>query len=237
MTCVSMVRMLHTVQSMRFLIVATLAALVGVAGLAAAQPAGAQNRATAPAGGAGPRLVAEWGAELPAARAAAVLKQCTREVPRDLGGYWTPSADDVREMEPGLALALDSALASVAELWRRSHPGEEDRRNWPAARDYYRQYAGVSVGRRRLIYANGILRDMLTTLHEAAEQRAKYVRDTAAVAWLDPDYWRREPVVVCNGGWNFFGVLYDPATRRFGRVVFNDDRGWQPSPSKRPIVP
>jgi hypothetical protein len=61
---------------------------------------------------------------------------------------------------------------------------------------YYRQYVGVIRDGRRLIYINAF-------------------RDPA------PPDWRTAPVVVCDGGDGYWGVLYDPALRTFSQLAFN----------------
>jgi len=61
---------------------------------------------------------------------------------------------------------------------------------------YYRQYVGVIRGGRRLIYINAF-------------------REPA------PPDWRTAPVVVCDGGDGYWGVLYDPALRTFSQLAFN----------------
>jgi len=37
----------------------------------------------------------------------------------------------------------------------------------------------------------------------------------------DQDLWRSKPVLVCDGGEGFWGVLYDPEARKFSQLSFN----------------
>ena len=77
----------------------------------------------------------------------------------------------------------------------------------PALGAYRRQYAGLElVTGERIIYVNAFEPG---ELHEWAELG----RDSSA--------WRREPLIVCDGWRGFWGVEYDPASRRFRRFSFN----------------
>lgn len=60
-----------------------------------------------------------------------------------------------------------------------------------------RQYVAVVRGGRRMIYVNGF------------------------PAQAGDDTWRRQAVVVCDGGPAFFGAEYDVTARRFVRFDFN----------------
>jgi len=139
---------------------------------------------------------------LPAASAAR-WQPCT-EPPFGVAGFWTPS--------DSLAKAVDGALAPVlAAALRRV--GAEGR-----AADYHRQYLGVVIDGRRMVYVNGFhhfyVEDMLRT--EMVVARI----DTTSPP-VGADFWKRYPVGVCDGGAAFFGVVYDPLARRFGAVRFN----------------
>jgi hypothetical protein len=61
----------------------------------------------------------------------------------------------------------------------------------------WRQYVGIVVGGRRLIYVNGFS------------------------AQPPLEHWKTEPVIMCDGGEGAWGVLYDPAKRTFSGLAFN----------------
>ncbi|HET6763751.1 MAG TPA: hypothetical protein VFH27_08760 [Longimicrobiaceae bacterium] len=122
------------------------------------------------------------------AEAHVVVRQCSRAA-LDTGsvrGYWTPSRPQIAELEAGLTPLLRSKLEGDGNVrrFRREHLSE-----------YFRQYAGLVVGPRRIIYVNGFMT-------------------------MDTTTWRH-PEIVCDGGANFFGVEYDPATRVFSGFSFN----------------
>jgi hypothetical protein len=159
------------------------AALLTIAGLLCTVVHGG----TPPAAGAIPTFNAAFGAVFPADRATELLSQCSRTFPRP-EGIWTPNEKHIRELERRLAFELAKALsASASDL---------------QVGDYYRQYGGVVVSGRRLIYVNGFHRHI-----------------------VDPHQgdWTTKVVNVCDGGESFWQAAYDPDRRTF--VVFQFEGG------------
>lgn len=113
--------------------------------------------------------------------AAQVLDTCSRSSPgREAGavtGYWAPSRQQVEQLEAQL-------------------PGLEAQ--VPRAADFDRQYVGIEMGGRQLIYLN-----------------AFHLPDGTDI---DP---AREAIRVCDGGAQFWGAVFDPATGTFSDVQFN----------------
>ena len=96
---------------------------------------------------------------------------------RSLDGYWTPDPDDVRELERHLGAYLKEAGETSPGLISK----------WS---DYKRQYAGIMVDGKRLVFAN-------------------YFCDAFDVEW------QRDWVFVMDGGDCFFDVKYDAETGEF----------------------
>ncbi len=71
-----------------------------------------------------------------------------------------------------------------------------------------RQYVGIVRGGRRFIYGNFF----------PAEDGDEF----------EPGSWRKNKLVMCDGGARYFGVEFDTAARRFTRIDFN---GTQAGPS------
>jgi len=113
--------------------------------------------------------------------AAQVLDTCSRSSPgREPGrvtGYWAPSRQQVEQLET----QLPSLEAQV-----------------PKAADFDRQYVGIEMDGRQLIYLN-----------------AFHLPDDADI---DP---ARDAIRVCDGGAQFWGAVFDPASGRFSDVQFN----------------
>lgn len=128
------------------------------------------------AAGAASGLNPAWGIVFPSAQAPLLARQCSRETPR-AEGVWQPAPSDIARLEPGLAQMLLAA---------KVQPGA-----------YYRQYGGLVVGGRKIIYVNGS-RNAVTLPN-----------------------WQTTPISICDGGALAFGVEYDPATGRFANFAFN----------------
>ncbi len=137
-------------------------------------------------------LRAGRGTVLPAGSAADIVRQCSRGTPGPVDGVWTPTSADI--------VALDRALAPVL-VDALKHSSIPDSLRPPISR-YYRQYAGLVVGGKRIIYVNGFDDDILH-------------------AYTDSTEWHRTPIVVCDGGEGFFGAEYDPSSLQVRHFQFN----------------
>ncbi|MBV8063727.1 MAG: hypothetical protein JOY51_09030 [Nevskia sp.] len=115
-----------------------------------------------------------------------VGEQCSRPNPPRHESVWQPGPAEVQQLEQDLP-QLD-ALA----------PGSSPRLGDPKA--YDRQYFGLLVQGRRLIYVNGFLEPMANK------------------------EWQQYAIVVCGGGTGAWGAVYDPASRRFSDFAFNGAR-------------
>lgn len=120
--------------------------------------------------------------------AAQVLDTCSRPSPgREAGrvsGYWAPGRQQIDQLEAKLP-ALESQV--------------------PGVLDFDRQYVGIEVDGKQLIYINAF--------HLPADNTVRPAR---------------EAVRVCDGGAQFWGAVFDPATRAFSELQFNG--GKTPSP-------
>lgn len=116
---------------------------------------------------------------------AKALDQCSRPAPT-AQATWLPTPEVIARLNEDLPqLHRRKARLCCLRGARLTHP-----------KSYYRQYMGVVVAGKRLIYINAF--------HDSPP----------------PPAWHQEAVVFCDGGIDW-GVLYDPATRRFTDLAFN----------------
>jgi hypothetical protein len=103
-------------------------------------------------------------------------------------GMWVPS--------PDLVLSADSALVPLVDSLLR------DER-------YHRGYVGVVIGERRLLFIRGLSLDLTNWLFSTLpeEGRAKNVEDLLM-----------HRATVSDAGAGVWSILYDPVSRRFGRI-------------------
>lgn len=130
----------------------------------------------------------QWGTIFQAAQAGQLAHQCSRPSPSPVSGTWQPSFAQIAAMEPKLSDALTAQLVPYSK-------------SRPSAADYYRQYGGLVVNGRQVIYVNGFYRGLLM--------------GTPQTNWLT------RAVLICDGGIIAFGVEYDPATGVFSHFAFN----------------
>jgi hypothetical protein len=134
----------------------------------------------------------QW-AVFPAHTAATLVEQCGRQVPSP-DGTWTPDDDVIRRFEQ----ALPSALIE-------NHPPTPLDANDFQLSDYNRQYGGLIVDGRTIVYVNGFHRRFI---------------DDGASSPRQLTSWRTKLVAACDGGRYFFGGEYDVQTGHI-RIAFN----------------
>ena len=129
------------------------------------------------------------------AQGAALLAQCSRPAPISDGAFFTPT--------PAQITALETRLAAVLSEERTNYVEDDNPAgafDWPLApSSYVRQYVGYEAGGRRMIYGN-------------------FVPGNSASG-------SNGPMVVCDGGPQFFGAEFDIAAGEVVRVAFNGGLG------------
>lgn len=124
---------------------------------------------------------------LPSTQVVHLDRLCSRDGPSLISGGWQPT--------PGQIAKAEALLPSLVRANRR-----------PKEPLGYRQYLGVVIGGRRMIYVNVFPRWLVER------------RELAGIA---PQDWRTVFVSVCDGGDGFWGAVYDPETLRFSSPRFN----------------
>lgn len=126
-----------------------------------------------------------------------VLGRCDRSIRAGESPEWIPSSTLVNMVDAQLKAVLDSVLTVASASVGRPVP---------QATDYYRQYAGVSSGKRRHVYINGFHKSLLGSAGTAS----------------DTVEWRIFPVAPCDAGVLRFGILFDVRDQSFTRLEFTD---------------
>jgi hypothetical protein len=114
---------------------------------------------------------------LPVNAGQSLLRQCSRGTP-NASQFWNPSPDQIQKLE------------SLLPQYVRH--GTDQNPNIPGNVEYHRQYVGIVVKGKRLIYGNFY---------------------PASVS----DYFdeKSTPVVVCDGGASFWGIVFEPESSVF----------------------
>ncbi|OLK76503.1 hypothetical protein [Xanthomonas oryzae] len=110
-----------------------------------------------------------------------VLQPCSRDSPAkhpgQISGYWAPSHQQIEQLEA----RQDALTPTIAE-----------------PREFDRQYVGVMIQGRQLIYINAFKLPNTPEVKPATEA-----------------------IQVCDGGSMFWGALYDPQTGAFSQIAVN----------------
>jgi len=114
---------------------------------------------------------------------------CSRDGPGLISSGWSPTAGQIAQAEARLPSFVTA-----------------NRRPKGPLREYYRQYLGVVIGDRKLIYVNLFPRWLLER------------RELLGLVRHD---WRTGFVDICDGGDEFWGALFDPEAARFFSPRFN----------------
>ena len=123
---------------------------------------------------------------LPASESEA-LKFCSRSGPSTAEGSWDVPTDVVAALEQDLHKLSRLKATGCCFLGGRIRNPEE----------YFRQYLGLVVGGRRVVYVNAF---------KSADTHPR---------------WQAAPVGVCDGGSDYWGALYEPESRRFYDLAIN----------------
>jgi hypothetical protein len=115
---------------------------------------------------------------LPVNAGQSLLRQCSRETPANVSQFWNPSPEQIRKLE-----------SLLPQYVRR---GADRNPNIPDNVEYHRQYVGIVVNGKRLIYGNFY---------------------PASVSDLFDE--RSMPVVVCDGSASFWGIVFEPESSAF----------------------
>ena len=115
---------------------------------------------------------------LPVNAGQSLLRQCSRGTPTNVSQFWNPSPEQIQKLE--------SLLPQYVRHGTDRNP------NIPDNVEYHRQYVGIVVNGKRLIYGNFY---------------------PASVSDLFDE--KSMPVVVCDGSASFWGIVFDPEANVF----------------------
>jgi hypothetical protein len=112
-----------------------------------------------------------------------------------------PSDSQIRDLEARLPAAFVPALNRQPESYEGA--------TTPLP-TYGREYGGIVVGGRKLIYINAFPHRMVD-----------FDGTDLAEDWKHGNRWLHNAVVVCDGGHGFWGAVYDPERKTFSDFAFN----------------
>jgi hypothetical protein len=122
-----------------------------------------------------------------------MLRQCSRSVPDKVGSYFDLTLNDIQVLENNFKNVLKIKASDCCLLGGMIKN----------IRNYCFQYVGIAINSKKYIYINAFQIE--------SEQDLKiFFKD-----------WKTNPVVVCDGGESFWGVLYDIESGQFIQLSIN----------------
>jgi hypothetical protein len=114
---------------------------------------------------------------LPVSAGQSLLRQCSRSSPSKVSQFWSPSLEQIQRLERALPtyLRVEGRTPVIADTVA-----------------YHRQYVGIVVNGKRLIYGNFYPISVSDFFDE-----------------------KSTPVVVCDGGASFWGIVFEPESSEF----------------------
>jgi hypothetical protein len=129
---------------------------------------------------------------LPESAAQLLAHPCSRSGPPRFEKTWRPSGADVQGLESRLDRISFLRSAGLIPGKRIENPSR-----------YHRQYVGIVVGERKLIYLNA------------------FCEKPEDVVVMKGGDWRQRPIDVCDGGDCFWSAVYDLLSGEFSDLQVN----------------
>ena len=146
-------------------------------------------------------------------RGAALTGQAALEVARYACHFWELDATSL--WEPGPA-----EIARLEKLLPEFMAGQRTPEDYQPLHEYYRQYVGiVQDGKKRIcvnFFHHGFVRENLERPHLNPT-----IQKILQEGGRAEDFWKRDAMVVSDGGAYFFTVQFDPETGTFSLLRFN----------------
>lgn len=137
------------------------------------------------------KFIPKFSTTISAEEAPNLLKQCSRSVPEKVKGYIDLKNDDIKKLESDFKKVLTVKPEGCC------YSG-----NIRRLKNHGYQYAGLIINNKKYIYINAF--------HMDSEEDLERYKD-----------WKTTPVIVCDGGENYWGVLYDVENGTFSQLSMN----------------
>lgn len=121
-----------------------------------------------------------------------LLKQCVRWSPKRVSKYWTPTQEDIEILEKEFLKVKDIEATACCIINGSIRTLD----------NFGFQYFGVTIKKKKYLYINAF--------HVA--------NDAAFSSYSD---WKTDPIVMCDGGDYFWGVLFDLDKLKFTDLAIN----------------
>lgn len=150
----------------------------------------------------------------------AIIPQCSRQTPENIQGSWDVTFEDISLLESQLPIFLATQGITIPN---------------GGITNYFRQYVGIIVNSRKLIYVNAYHKTYRTdrvkymknttikkrTVENLEKNLSKYIqKNVLEIILQNINYW---PANICEGGDRYFGAVYDLELSIFTELHFSHD--------------
>ena len=122
-----------------------------------------------------------------------ILKQCSRETPKNISSYWTPTQNDIERLEAQFMKVKDIKANACCLINGTIRTLD----------NFGFQYIGVTIKKKKYIYLN-----------------AFHVDNDADFSTFYKN-WKTDPIIMCDGGDYYWGVLFDLDKLKFSDLAIN----------------
>ena len=141
------------------------------------------------------KFVPTYSTILPNIQGPIVLRQCSRSVPEKVESYFELATTDIQNVENNFKKILSVKATGCCLIGGKIKKLE----------GYGFQYLGIVIGNQKYIYINAFR-------IETPEDITTFYKN-----------WKSEPIMVCDGGVSFWGVLFDVEKKLFCQLSINGE--------------
>jgi hypothetical protein len=139
------------------------------------------------------RYVPEFSTVISSAKGDEMLRQCSRSVPSEVDGYFEIAKGEIEKLESNFKDILKVKATGCCLLG-----GKISNLN-----SYCYQYLGLLINNKRYIYINAFQFDSKDDLNTFFKE------------------WESNPIIACDGGESYWGVLYEIDSGKFTQLSIN----------------
>jgi len=139
------------------------------------------------------KFVPKYNTIISSNKGADMLKQCSRAAPGEVDSFFTLTSNDVQKLENNFKKILNIRAKDCCLLNGMIKNIE----------NYCFQYVGFVINNKKYIYVNALKM-------ESEEDLKTIYKD-----------WKTSPIIICDGGDSFWGIIYDLETGLFTQLSIN----------------
>jgi|GEM_PF-987411 len=135
---------------------------------------------------------------------------CFRNRPENTNGYWLLTEKDLQ--------ILEKNFKKIIQLT----PTNFKKKKIENLQDYVFQYVGISIGGKKYIYINAVVEEVFRDTASSEDRDQGKKKESTHFYW---EKLKHNPIMVCDGGWYFWGALFRIEDATFTELTYNHPGG------------